>query len=189
MAKPGNAMNAFDFPVGACLFALLGVAAVTDLHVRRIPNALILTGLAVAFAVQCWPHGVGEGSQRWILGLLTGGGLFVPFYLLRGMGAGDVKLMAAVGAFVEPGIAFQIALFTCVIGGIWALAAIVMRRTVKSAGANILAIMLSHVGPSGGGASVDKSVGSASVGSLPYGVAIALGTLGVMMLNAIHVTF
>lgn len=182
-------MNAFDFPVGACLFTLLGVAAVTDLHARRIPNVLVLTGLVLAFAVQCWLHGVGEGSQRWTLGLLTGSGLFVPFYLLRGMGAGDVKLMAAVGAFVEPGIAFQIALLTCVIGGIWALAAIVMRRTVKSAGANILAIMLSHVGSSGGAAGVDKSVGSASVGSLPYGVAIALGTLSVMISNAMHVTF
>ncbi|WP_434718326.1 prepilin peptidase [Paraburkholderia sp. A1BS-2L] len=182
-------MNTFEFPVGLCLLALVAIAAGTDLRTRRIPNWLILSALALAIAVQGHLHGASGGSSRWVLGMLTGGGLFFPLYLLRGMGAGDVKLMAAVGAFVEPGVALQIAVFTCVIGGVWALAAIVMRGTLKSAGENVLEIVLSSVGPSGGDVNVGKSARAASVGSLPYGVAIALGTLGVMMLNAWQIAF
>ncbi|MFX1684398.1 prepilin peptidase [Paraburkholderia sp. A2RI-6] len=177
-------MNEFEYPVGLCLLGLVAIAVGTDLRTRRIPNLLVLSALVLALAVQWRLYGASDGSRRWALGMLTGGGVFFPLYMLRGMGAGDVKLMAAVGAFVEPGIALQIALLTCVIGGVWALTAIVMRRTVKSAGLNIIALMLSHVGPSKSAASVDKSAGSTSVGSLPYGVAIALGTVGVMMLNA-----
>ncbi|MFT0172020.1 prepilin peptidase [Paraburkholderia mimosarum] len=177
-------MNVFNFPVGACLLGLLGAAAVTDLHARRIPNALVLTGLAAAFAVQCGLHGVGEGSQRWILGLLTGGGLFVPFYLLRGMGAGDVKLMAAVGAFVGPQSAFEVALATFVIGGIWSLAVVIFNGVARSVGTNMLAILLSKGGQSGSVFETEKGVALPSVGSLPYGVAISLGTLSIMILRA-----
>lgn len=177
-------MDAFAFPVGACLLGLLGAAAGTDLHARRIPNVLVLTGLAVAFAVQWGLHGVGEGSQRWILGLLTGGGLFFPLYLLRGMGAGDVKLMAAVGAFVGPGMAFEIALTTCVIGGVWSLAVVVFRGNARAAGTNILAILLSKGGQCSRLSGKESGAVLPSVGSLPYGVAISLGTLSIMILRA-----
>lgn len=177
-------MDAFDFPVGACLLGLLVVAAGTDLHARRIPNVLVLMALAVAFAVQWGLHGAGEGSQRWISGLLTGGGLFMPFYLLRGMGAGDVKLMAAVGAFVGPQPAFEIALATCVIGGAWSLAVVVFKGAARSVGANMLAILLSKGGQRSGLSEREKGAVLSSVGSLPYGVAIALGTLSIMILRA-----
>jgi prepilin peptidase CpaA len=176
-------MNAFEFPVGACLLGLVGAAAGMDLHARRIPNVLVLVGLALAFAVQWILHGAGEGSHRWILGLLTGGGLFFPLYLLRGMGAGDVKLMAAVGAFVGPEPALEIVLVTCVIGGVWALAAVVFKGAVKSVGTNMLAILLSRGGQCGSLFETGKGAAPPSVGSLPYGVAIALGTLSIMFLR------
>ncbi|TXC85506.1 A24 family peptidase [Paraburkholderia azotifigens] len=177
-------MNAFDFPVGACLLGLLGAAAGMDLHARRIPNVLVLTGLVLAFAVQWWQHGAAQGYSAWGLGLLTGGGLFLPLYLLRGMGAGDVKLMAMVGAFVGPEPALEIVLVTCVIGGVWALAVVVFRRALKSTGTNMLAILLSGSGLSGSLSETGEDAAPSSVGSLPYGVAIALGTLCIMVLNS-----
>ena len=177
-------MNAFEFPVGACLLMLLAVAVGSDLHSRRIPNWLVLTGLTLALAVQWWQHGAAQGYSAWGLGLLTGGGLFLPLYLLRGMGAGDVKLMAMVGAFVGPELAFEILLVTCVVGGIWALAAVVFKRALKSTGTNMLAILLSGGGLSGRLSETGKDAALPSVGSLPYGVAIALGTLGIMVLHA-----
>ncbi|MBP0593731.1 prepilin peptidase [Paraburkholderia sp. LEh10] len=180
-------MNAFEFPVGECLLGLVGAAAGMDLHTRRIPNVLVLIGLALALAVQWGLHGAVDGSGRWILGLLTGGGLFLPFYLLRGMGAGDVKLMAAVGAFVEPEMAMQIAFMTWVIGGIWALAVVVFRGAVKSVGANMLAMLLSRGGQYGSLPVTTKGAALPSVGSLPYGVAIALGTLSIMFMHAARV--
>jgi prepilin peptidase CpaA len=176
-------MNAFEFPVGACLFGLVAAAAGMDLHTRRIPNVLVLIGLVLALAVQWALHGAAEGIHRWMLGLLTGGGLFFPLYLLRGMGAGDVKLMAAVGAFVGPEIALEIVLVTCVIGGVWALAVVAFRGAVKSVGTNMLAILLSRGGQSGSLSGTTKGAALPSVGSLPYGVAIAVGTLGVMFVH------
>ena len=172
-------MNAFEFPVGICLLGLLAVAAGSDLHSRRIPNWLVVTGLTLALATQWSLHGAARGASFWTLGVLTGGGLFLPLYLLRGMGAGDVKLMAMVGAFVGPELALQIVLVTCVIGGVWALAAIVFRRALKSAGNNMLAIALSR-----GGFESGKRAALTSVGALPYGVAIAMGTLSIMILRA-----
>lgn len=172
-------MNAFEFPVGICLLVLLAMAAGSDLHSRRIPNWLVLTGLALALAVQWRLHGAAQGYASWGLGLLTGGGVFLPLWLLRGMGAGDVKLMAMVGAFVGPELAFEIVLVTCAIGGIWALAVVMFRRTLKSAGTNMLAIVLSK-----GGIESGKGAASSSVGSLPYGVAIAIGTVSIMILRA-----
>ncbi|MDH6152924.1 MULTISPECIES: A24 family peptidase [Paraburkholderia] len=177
-------MNAFEFPVGACLLGLVATAAGLDLHERRIPNVLVLVGLALAFAVQWGLHGAGEGSHRWVLGLLTGGGLFFPLYLLRGMGAGDVKLMAAVGAFVGPQPALEIVLVTCVVGGVWALAVVIFKRELKSTGTNMLAILLSGRALSGRLSETGKDAALPSVGSLPYGVAIAFGTLGIMVLHS-----
>ncbi len=176
-------MNAFEFPVGACLLMLLAVAAGSDLHSRRIPNWLVLTGLALALAVQWWQHGAALGYTAWGLGLLTGGGLFLPLYMLRGMGAGDVKLMAMVGAFVGPDLALEIVLVTCVVGGIWALAVVVSRRALKSTGTNMLAILLSGRGLGSRLSETAKDAAWPSVGSLPYGVAIVLGTLGIMVLH------
>jgi prepilin peptidase CpaA len=177
-------MNAFEFPVGICLLGLLGIAAGSDLHSRRIPNWLVVAGLTLALAVQWSLHGAAQGASSWTLGLLTGGGLFFPLYLLRGMGAGDVKLMAMVGAFVGPDLALQIVLVTCAIGGIWALAVVVFKRALKSTGTNMLAILLSRGGQCGSLFETENGAALPSVGSLPYGVAIALGTLGIMILRA-----
>jgi prepilin peptidase CpaA len=177
-------MNVFEFPVGICLLLLLAVAAGWDLHSRRIPNWLVVMGLTLALALQWWLQGAVQGYASWGLGLLTGGCLFFPLYLLRGMGAGDVKLMAMVGAFVGPELAFEIVLVTCTLGGIWALAVIVFKRSLKSAGANMLAILLSKGGQDGGMVEKGKGAALPSVGSLPYGVAIAMGTLSIMILRA-----
>lgn len=178
-------MNAVEFPVGVCLLGLLVLAAGWDLHARRIPNWLVLLGLALALAVQWYLHGAVVGVGRWAAGALTGGALFVPLYLLRGMGAGDVKLMAAAGAFVGPGVALEIVLITCVIGGVWALGTIVLKRATKSIGTNLLAILLAGTSGSRFNDTEEKGKVYSSVGSLPYGVAIALGALVVVFLHTV----
>ncbi|MEM5434312.1 A24 family peptidase [Paraburkholderia diazotrophica] len=177
-------MNAFEFPVGVCLLGLVATAAGTDLHSRRIPNWLVLAGLTLALAVQWWQHGAAQGYVSWGLGLLTGGCLFLPLYMLRGMGAGDVKLMAAVGAFVGPQPALEIVLVTCIVGGVWGLTVVIFKRALKSTATNMLTILLSGRELSGRLSETGKDAAFPSVGSLPYGVAIALGTLGIMALHS-----
>ncbi|WP_201320231.1 prepilin peptidase, partial [Burkholderia sp. E168m30] len=80
------------YPVPLCVTLLAVAAASTDIATRRIPNRLVLLGLAGALVAQCLLQGVPAGVLGWLAGAATGFGLLLPFYLLRGMAAGDVKL-------------------------------------------------------------------------------------------------
>jgi prepilin peptidase CpaA len=166
------------YPIPACVALLVIVTASTDIVSRRIPNLIILGGLVAALLVQVWSRGPLAGSVIWLAGALTGFALLLPFYLLRGMAAGDVKLLMMVGAWVGALMTLQIALATFVIGGIWSLAVVARRRRVGHLFANLHYLMASPPRRSRGSA-VDAAP-LESVGSLPYGVAIAAGTLGVL---------
>src|SRR4029079_5546272 len=81
-------------------FVFAAVACATDLRDSRIPNALTFGSLALALIV----HGLLPQGQGWahaLLRLLAGGAVFFPFFALGGMGAGDVKLMGALGAWLR----------------------------------------------------------------------------------------
>lgn len=160
----------------AWLLILLVIAAYLDIKSRRIPNQLVLVGLITSFVLQINLNGF-EGFKAWGLGLLVGFGLFLPFYLLRAMGAGDVKLMAMVGAFIGPLYVLGAALVTLAAGGVLAIAMAmysgVLMQTMKNVRATLTVGM--HKTLSGGGVQLDAPV--ASAGNLPYAVAIALGTL------------
>ena len=182
-------MKAFEFPVGLCLLALVVAASWTDLRARRIPNWLVLVAVGLALPVQCYLHGAGAGLREWLLGMLTGGCLFLPLYALRAMGAGDVKLMGAIGAFVGPWAVFKIVLLTFIVGGIWALILIVAGRKMKPALANIREMLLDMIGRPQQAEPGVEVYGTASVGSLPFAVAIALGTVGAMCLQTASVSF
>ncbi len=92
-------------PIPLCVTLLAVVAASIDLASRRIPNRLIALGLAGALVAQCALPGPHTGFAAWLAGAATGAGLLLPFYLVRGMAAGDVKLMLAIGAWVGPTLA------------------------------------------------------------------------------------
>ena len=80
------------------LFGLLAVAVVGDLRRHRIPNTLVLTGMALGLAGQMVVGGV-AGLINGVSGMAVGFGLFLLLYVVGGMAAGDVKQMAMVGAF------------------------------------------------------------------------------------------
>jgi prepilin peptidase CpaA len=95
-------------------------AGLIDLRTRRIPNWLAAAGLAAGFAARYYA----EGAP----GLLTAGKglglavvIYFPLWLLRGMGAGDVKLMAALGAIAGPAHWFLIFLASSILGAVAAL--------------------------------------------------------------------
>lgn len=83
----------------AFLSALLLGAVIYDIVSHRLPNYYLLLGLMIGLAWQAWAAGWG-GMISAGAGLLTGFALFVPFYALGGMAAGDVKMMAVVGSFL-----------------------------------------------------------------------------------------
>ena len=72
-------------------------ATVCDLRARRIPNALTFGAAIAALIASTWSGGL-AGAQTSLLGWLLGLALWLPFFALGGMGAGDVKMLAAIGA-------------------------------------------------------------------------------------------
>ncbi|CAG9165030.1 hypothetical protein LMG23992_00176 [Cupriavidus laharis] len=156
-----STLSPFVAPV---VISLVLTAAAIDLHRRRIPNWLTFSAWMLALPVQMAIHGAGGGVAGWALGWLTGLSIFLPFYLLRGMAAGDVKLMAATGAWLGATLAFQIAMVTFLLGGVWAIVLVLKSRQQRQLVRNIGVILRTgERGP--------------SVGSIPYGAAIAAGTL------------
>jgi prepilin peptidase CpaA len=99
---------------------VLAVATFTDLRSRRIPNWLVLPFLVIGIAVSAWMHGwhgIGQSFEGLGLGLLIYGFLF----WMGGMGAGDVKLAAAIGAWIGPDQLFIALVITGLAGGVMVL--------------------------------------------------------------------
>lgn len=158
------------------LLLMVCAAAITDLERRRIPNRLLLAGMLGALALRLLAPAPLAGLLAWLGGAALGLALFLPFYLLRGMAAGDVKMMAAVGAFTGPGDALHVAVLAWCVGGAMALAILVCKGRLRLALANIRAILRPMLlrlppGPAPG------SAGQPGAGTIPYGVAIAVGTI------------
>ncbi|PMS22119.1 peptidase A24 [Trinickia dabaoshanensis] len=177
-------MNALLFPTGPCVVALVVVAMSFDLHTRRIPNWLVATALVVALPVEIIANGLPIGPIWWLTGLLTGGLLFLPGYLIRMLGAGDVKLMAAVGALMGPRGALEAAMAATVVGGLISFVALLQKRRLRRGVASAISTLITmSADDASNRADTQAAVGSA-VGALPYGVAIAIGSVVAIAINA-----
>ena len=109
-------MSAINIFIGA----ILTLACITDLRTRRIPNALTLSATAGALVFHVATGGL--SAAGWSLaGCFLGLALFLPMFALRGMGAGDVKLLAAIGAWLGPSQVAIVALASSLAGGVIAI--------------------------------------------------------------------
>jgi len=165
------------------LLALVVAAALYDFRFRRIPNWLNLSGLVLGLGINTLlfaEHGLMAAS----LGTLLPLALYVPLYLLRAMGAGDVKLMAAVGAIAGPRNWIEILVCTAFAGGVLALAVAARNGRVQRTLLNLmlLASELTHLRrPAARYETLD--VRSDRSMRMPHGVAIAAGSLAFMIVN------
>jgi prepilin peptidase CpaA len=100
--------------------AVLVVATFTDVRSRRIPNWLVLPFLALGILVSGWLHGW-HGALSSVEGAGLGLLLYGFLFWMGGMGAGDVKLCAAIGAWIGPSQLFISLIFTGLVGGAMAL--------------------------------------------------------------------
>ncbi|MEQ9546185.1 MAG: A24 family peptidase [Marinobacter sp.] len=151
----------------------LVVAVVSDLSTCRIPNKLTVSMALVSVVLHAW-FGQWEGLLFALSGLATGLLCFLPLYLLGGMGAGDVKLLSAVGAVVGPGTAFTAALMTIVAGGALALIYITARGGLPALlrRYSSMAVLLTARQPH----YIPPAPGEAACLRFPYALAIACGT-------------
>ncbi|SDG94824.1 MULTISPECIES: prepilin peptidase [unclassified Duganella] len=161
------------------LICLVAQAALTDLAMRKIPNVLILSGLVLALLLHLLAGPPWAPLSHWFAGAMAGFFLFLPLYLLRGMAAGDVKLMAMVGSFTGPGAALKIAALAYVTGGVMALTLLLFSGRWRQGMRNLALIckplLLRLLGVPLLPVPLPPS---ASAGGIPYGVAVALATVG-----------
>ncbi len=156
------------------LLFFLTTAAIIDIRSQKIPNWITFTMTILGLGFHTAVSGF-NGLFYSLAGLGTGIGVLIVFYLLGGMGAGDVKLMGAVGAVLGPKNVFMAFLFTCIIGGFYAIALLILKGNLKNYGSMIKTFILT-------GQFIYIPPPEKQKGSLNYGLAIALGTfLSVLM--------
>ena len=156
------------------LISALVAASLTDIAHRRIPNAI--TYPLAAFGLLYHLNAVGmNGLIFSISGILAGAGLLLLFHLLGGMGAGDVKLMAAVGAILGPADVFTAFLYSALIGGLYALVVLWRHGALQDTYYRIASVVGSLILMR----TMQTSVVSprANLPRLCYGLAISLGTV------------
>lgn len=170
-------------PMGLLLLASVW----TDAKECRIPNQFVFSGLALGILFNtALPEGLGfvsllpGGLGLWgaLAGAALGLAVMLPMYLLRAMGAGDVKLMSMVGAFLGPEDVLGAVLCSFLAGGVLSLGFAwktgILRRTLQ----NVWFIVYSGAIKIAGGSLPSPDDAPETAGKFPYAAAIAAGTLG-----------
>jgi prepilin peptidase CpaA len=151
------------------------VASAFDVRTRRIPNVLTFGAAAaalVASAATAGLSGVATSAAGWLLTLA----IWLPIYALGGMGAGDVKLMAAIGAWLGPTAGLFAALYAGVAGAVIAVGVAVAQRCVRQTYDNVF-LLVTHWRVTGFSPHAQLTLDSSTSPKLPYAVPILAGTL------------
>lgn len=173
------------------LLALCALAVAADLRHRRIPNGLVLAGMALGLLFQAWaPTGAGLfvtgggsiGLGNALFGGIVGLALLLPMYVLRTLGAGDVKLLAMAGVWFGPASVAWAALWTLLAGGVLSLTVAACSGVLPRVLVNLREMLLRTLVQ----AQLRRlpTLGSATptTGRLPYAVAIGCG-VGIELLR------
>jgi len=150
------------------------VAGWMDWRFRRIPNWLTVPASVVGIAANAWLSGW-SGVKSSLLGALLGLGVLLPFVLVRSLGAGDWKLVGALGALFGPSQLWNALALTILVAGLMALGLIVWKGRVWQTARNILHIAASlfslHLpGP-------EVSLDSPESQKIPFGVAVTVAVV------------
>ena len=157
------------------LTALVATAAGwTDWRSRRIPNWLtmpaLVLGVVVNSLVSGWP-----GAKAALLGSLLGLALLLPFVLVRSLGAGDWKLVGALGAFLGSEHLIAVLLGAILVAGVMAVVLVIwhgrVRQTVRNLGRMLAAFVTLHLpGP-------ELSLDNPDALKVPFGIAVAIAVI------------
>lgn len=175
--------------IASLIFCTL-IAVESDQRVQRIPNSLVIATLCIGLAL----HTLGPVNTRdglfdnypgalgfWpsLLGMLTGLLIFLPLHLVRAMGAGDVKFMAAMGAYTGPSQALILALCILIAGGVMSISLMWWRHQSRAVLGQVRHIFSSWLH----GQAPMFDARTQSVYRMPYALAFALGLSGFLSLR------
>ncbi len=166
------------------LLVVLLTAATFDVLYRRIPNWLTVSGVVLGIAMNTLIGTPEAGIVFSLVGLAVAFGLYAALYSLRAMGAGDVKLMAAVGAMVGWERWFGIFFVTALIGGVMAMILVVSRGRLQKTFFNV-GFILSEMksGRPAYLANEELDVKNKKALGLPHGAVIAVSTVFYLALS------
>ena|SRR5690348_8437098 len=157
------------------IIAVASVACVTDVTTRRIPN-LLTFGAALAGLAYGVIDGGSAGLFAAIAGWVAGAVIFMPFFLLGGMGAGDVKLLAAIGTWIGVPDVLWAAIYTSIAGGVLAVIVSLARGYLGTALSNIRK-MLAYWMTVGPRPYAGVTLESGTAVRLPYAIPIFIGVV------------
>ncbi len=172
----------FVYPATASACAVIG--SIFDVKSRRVPNLLtgpaVLCGLLLHLSLGGWR----ELASSATAGLICGG-IFLVFYLAGGMGAGDVKLIAAVGSLCGLHNIAAVLALTGIAGGVMAIALALLRGQLKQTLANVIALV-SHHRSEGLTPHPQLNVLNTATIRLPYALAITAGCALTLYLQGVQ---
>lgn len=163
-------MNPFDLATQVLLLAVLLAAAVTDVSYRKVPHWITLPAIAFGLTL-AWAGHDGAGLLSSVYGLLIACAVFGTAYLAGGVGGGDLKLVAAVGALKGAPFIVDAIFWSGLVGMIMAVSVLAWRGRLGFGLRRAATAAFSIRGP------VELPADDPAAYRLPYGVAIAFGTL------------
>jgi len=165
-------------PVSQLALFVAVLAAVFDVKTRRIPNILTFGTALCAGLLHIWTEG-GPGLGLSVAGWFVGVAIFFPFFALGGMGAGDVKLVGAIGACLGPTGALYVALGAALAGGAVAVL-VTLRRGYLGTTIGNVGRLIGFWRVHGLRPMPDLTLSSGSGPRLAYAVPILIGTVGTL---------
>ena len=171
-----------------CIYLLLAslcasAGAISDARSRRIPNLLTGTSIAFGLLLHLQTGGWRQMGTAAVAGL-AGGAVFFIFFLVGAMGAGDVKLMAAISVIAGFGHLAELFMAIAFTGGVFALVLAISRGRLKATLANV-ASLIRHHAASGALPHPDLNLDNPHALRIPYGVPIAAGCWIVLLMQLV----
>lgn len=188
-----DAHSFWMFSPAIILWGLLAAAVWHDVRSRRIPNRLVFSGALLGLLLNCVPFQIPgfmspvtepAGLLMAFAGFALGLAFLMPMYMMKALGAGDVKMMAMVGAFLGPHPVFVAMILTFLAGGVMALAVAAWNGSLRKVGSNTYHLLLQSLMRGVAGDMPQLEALAVPTGKLPYAIAIATGTMLYLVLAA-----
>lgn len=167
---------------GAVFLTLIVAACVSDVRRRRIPNTLVVALMVGGVVFSVWARGLGAGMGQAFGGIATGLAIWLVFYAVGVLGAGDVKFFAAASAWIGPALSWRASLLSAAVGGV--LAVVFLTGSAKL-GATVRRLALAPFLRRLDVAKVSELSAEESRRQLPYGVAMGIGLTIIAMFPGI----